>query len=84
MKLKYVYRVSFVDAIDGKTDYYFSSMTAIYTVFTPEQIGCKVNNLWNRGGVDFENPYRNKLCTITKERVHGGKHFVNDKENKRK
>lgn len=48
------------------TDFFFGSLAAIYEWFTPEQIGCTVNNLWNIG-IDFGRPYLNQRCTISKE-----------------
>lgn len=56
------------DPEDGKTDFYFSSLAAIYDTFTPEQVGCAVQRLWNVK-VTEESPYTGKLCEITKERV---------------
>jgi hypothetical protein len=39
---KHIYRVSLQAPVNGKTDYFFGSLAAIYTEFSPEQIGCKV------------------------------------------
>lgn len=50
----------------AKTDFYFGSLAAIYEVFTPEQVGCKVERLWNAGITDGK-PYANKLCIVTRE-----------------
>ena len=50
---------------EGKA-YYFGSLAAIYDVFSPYDIGCKVENLWNLG-VSEGNPYENRLCRITRE-----------------
>lgn len=64
-----VYRVSFKNpplADDDRRDFFFSSLSAIYDMFTDEQIGCKVTRLWNLG-VSQGNPYNGKLCKITKE-----------------
>jgi hypothetical protein len=63
---KHIYRVSFKEPVNGKMDYFFGSLAAIYTEFSPEQIGCKVTRLWNVG-VTTNNPYRGKKCTITAE-----------------
>lgn len=50
----------------AKTDFYFGSLAAIYEVFTPEQVGCKVECLWN-AGITAGKPYANKLCIVTRE-----------------
>lgn len=63
---KHIYRLSFKEPIDGKTDYFYGSLSAIFTNFTPEEIGCKVHRLWNLKITEDE-PYIGKKCTITKE-----------------
>lgn len=65
------YRVEFKESpIEGdeRTEFYFSSLAAIYEQFTPEQVGCRVARLWNIGVSDGV-PYRGRRCTITKEQV---------------
>ncbi|MCL1932836.1 MAG: hypothetical protein FWF53_03340 [Candidatus Azobacteroides sp.] len=63
---KHIYRVSFKEPIDGKTDYFFGGLSAIFTTFAPEQVGCKVTRLWNVK-ITEDKPYIGKKCTITKE-----------------
>lgn len=69
-KQEYIYRVSIKDEPAGNniwtTDYYFTSLSAIYEQLTPEQIGCKVENLWNLK-ISTDKPYFGRKCTITKE-----------------
>jgi hypothetical protein len=65
----YVYKVSLKEPIDGKPDYIFGSLSAIYDTFTPYQIGCKVQRLWNIK-ITEDNPYIGRKCTITKELLH--------------
>lgn len=65
------YRVEFKEPpIEGdeRTEFYFSSLAAIYEQFAPEQVGCKVARLWNIGVSDGV-PYRGRKCTITKEQI---------------
>jgi len=70
--MEYIYKVAFKGDIPGAPvswdghEYYFGSLAAIYDVFDPYQIGCKVENLWNVG-VSDGNKYENHLCTITRE-----------------
>lgn len=71
MKTDYeqIYRVSFKEPPfkdDARSDFYFTSLSAIYEQFTPEQIGCKVENLWNLK-ISTDKPYFGRKCTITKE-----------------
>lgn len=68
MPQKHLYKVQFSKPIAGKCDYYFSTLTAIYEVFSHEQIGCCVRHLWNikvSAGV----AYVGRNCRITKELV---------------
>ena len=67
----YFYRVKFKEppmGDDERTEFYFSSLAAIYEQFTPEQVGCKVTRLWNIG-VSDGTPYRGRKCSITRERI---------------
>ena len=53
---------------DDRTEFFFSSLSAIFDTFTPEQVGCKVSRLWNIG-ITQGNPYSGRLCQITKEEI---------------
>ena len=68
--MEYIYKVAFKGRIPGECcwegEYFFGSLAAIYDVFAPYQIGCKVENLWNVGVSDGK-PYENSLCRITRE-----------------
>ena len=64
----YIYKVTFKEPINGKTDYFFGGLSAIFTKFAPEQVGCKVQRLWNVK-ITEDKPYVGKKCTITKERL---------------
>jgi hypothetical protein len=75
MTPKHVYKVYFPNAVNCKKSYYFSSLAAIYTVFSVEDIGCGVGHLWNvkvSSGV----PYEGKKCRISKEPVINKKQKV--------
>lgn len=76
---EYIYRVSFKDPTkpvnpkddwdkEERTDYFFSSLSAIYGTFSVEQVGCKVSRLWNLK-ITPNKPYRGRKCVITKEPV---------------
>ena len=72
---EYIYRVSFKEPpalADGspaeKTDFFFSSLAAIYDQFDKRDIGCQVARLWNLK-ITPENPYQGRKCTITTEPV---------------
>ncbi len=74
---KWVYRVSFNEPPmpgSDNTEFFFSSLAAIYDRFTPEQIGCKVTRLWNIG-VSKGKKYGGRRCTIVKESVFSKPHF---------
>lgn len=43
----------------------FATLKAIYKVYTVDQIGCKVANLWN-SKIRDGGPFENKKCVIKK------------------
>lgn len=45
--------------------YYFGSLSAIFTKFTPNDIGANLRKLWN-AGIKPGSEYKNNKCTITK------------------
>lgn len=66
-----VYKVTFKDPPlpnDERKEFFFTSLSAIYDTFTPEQIGCKVSRLWNVR-VSGGSRYENRLCVIIREEV---------------
>ncbi len=69
----YIYRVRFHEKVNGKYNHYFSSLAAIYTVFSREEIGCDVSNLWNLD-VAKGKLYSNRKCVISKNIVYRKKH----------
>lgn len=56
-----IYQVKFRSG----AEHYFTSLTAIYELFTPEQVGCKVEHLWNLQ-ISENSPYLGKRCSIYK------------------
>jgi hypothetical protein len=64
-----IYHLRLKKPVDGKRDFYFFSLAAIYDHFSEEQIGCTVRKLWEAGisgGAKFSNDY----CTIKQELVY--------------
>ena len=60
------YRVRFNEPPESgseQTEFFFSTLSAIYGRFTRQQIGCNVNHLWNRRAADGK-PYVGRRCTI--------------------
>lgn len=69
MKKEHIYRVEFDEPPfedDDRTGFNYTSLSAIYEDFTPEQIGCKVSRLWNIG-VSKGIPYEGRGVKITRE-----------------
>lgn len=66
LKTTKVYHVEFKESVDKtrRKNFYFGSLSAIFDKFTAEQIGCKVNNLWNLK-LSGESAYTSKTCTIS-------------------
>lgn len=67
----FIYRVTFREPPEpsGERDFFFTSLSAIYERFSPEQIGCKVSNLWNIGVSDGK-PYSGAKVSVTREPLH--------------
>lgn len=77
-----IYRVAFHNPpqADGKTEFYFTSLAAIYDIFTDEQVGCELNALYAMR-VSRGKAYRSELCIITRESLVS-KEQTNPKRNK--
>lgn len=68
---EFIYRVAFNEPPlenDDSWEFYFTSLSAIYEKFTPEQVGCKVSRLWNLK-ITPDKPYNGRRCRITKDPV---------------
>lgn len=61
-----IYHVRFKRPVKGKEDYFFTSLAAIYDVFTEKQIGCNKQALWSLG-VAKGKVYRGDGVTIRKD-----------------
>lgn len=68
-----IIKVEFPFPLHGTKEHYFGSLAAIYEVFTPEQIGCRLENLWN-AKIEVGKPKKTKKCTIYKHSVLRKKH----------
>lgn len=75
MRETYVYQVEFKEPINGENGFLYSSLSAIYTDFTPREIGCTVRTLWNYH-VTTTNPYVGRKCTIIKKPVKSKKRGI--------
>lgn len=49
----------------GEDHTYFGSISAIYEVFTPDQLNVSKTTLWNYG-ITISNPYQNKHIIVRK------------------
>jgi len=70
-KQEHIYRVDFkIPPFENSgTDFYFTSLAAIYELFTPEQIGCKVEQLWKLE-VSSGFTYQSRNCSITQRPLY--------------
>ena len=64
-----IIKLQFFAPVDGRTDYYFSSLAAIYERFSPKQIGCALATLWG-SNVEIGNPKSTRLCVISREPLY--------------
>ena len=80
-KTSTIYHVRFLEAPDasGEIDFYFGSLAAIYDVFTSEQVGCKIENLWNKNLSDGGSwsGYKCSVthCTLIRKKTNRGGHL---------
>ena len=65
--------VEFFRKINGRRVWYFGSLAAIYELFTPEDIGCKLESLWNTS-LDYGEYKITKQCVIYKEKLYRKAH----------
>lgn len=63
---EHIIHVHFFEPINGKQDYYFGSLKAIYTQFTHQQIGCRLHKLY---GITTDKHKETPQCRISKEVV---------------
>ena len=61
--------VEFFSKMNGRKVWYFGSLAAIYELFTPGQIGCKLETLWN-SSIDYGECKITKQCVIYKEKMY--------------
>ena len=74
-----IYHLQFKEPVNNQTDYYFGSLSAIFDAFTAEDIGCKVERLWNIG-VAKGAVYESKKCTIKAGSVKRKKNRGNEND----
>lgn len=63
-----IVQVHFFEPIEGKTDYYFGSLRAIFTQFTQEQIGATISTLYT-ARITQTNAKVTNRCRIIKQEV---------------
>jgi len=71
----HVYILTFNDPIKHTGLYAFSSLTAIYDVFTPYEVGLTLGSLWNKK-IKVNHPYHGKRCSIVQLKVKSKKQAV--------
>ena len=64
-----VIKVMFQVPVEGKKEHYFGSLSAIYDVFSNEQIGCSLKTLW-KAKIEPGKPKKTKKCVVSKHEVH--------------
>lgn len=64
----HIVQVHFFEPVNGKTDYYFGSLKAIYAEFTTEDIGTSLGGLY-ASGVSSTTAKVTKKCRIIKQEV---------------
>lgn len=64
----HVIKVMFLIPVEGKKEYYFGSLSAIYDTFTSEQIGCGLVTLW-KAKIEPGKEKKTSKCVISKHEV---------------
>lgn len=63
-----IYHVHFHKEIKGKQDYYFGSVSAIYEMFSAEELGVASQTLYNLK-MNYGDLHESKKCEIRKEKL---------------
>lgn len=63
-----IVQVHFFEPVEGKTDYYFGSLKAIYAKFTKEQVGISLDSLYTCK-ISRDNAKVTKKCRIIRQEV---------------
>lgn len=63
-----IVQVHFFEPVEGRTDYYFGSLRAIFTQFTQEQIGASISTLYT-ARITQTNAKVTNRCRIIKQEV---------------
>lgn len=63
-----IVQVHFFEPVEGKTDYYFGSLKAIYAKFTKEQVGISLESLYTCK-ISQDNAKVTKKCRIIRQEV---------------
>ncbi len=63
-----IVQVHFFEPVEGKTDYYFGSLKAIYAKFTKEQVGISLDSLYTCK-ISQDNAKVTKKCRIIRQEV---------------
>lgn len=63
-----IIQVRFFEPVNGKTDYFFGSIKAIYEMFTPEQIGCQIEQI-HKAHISQHQAKTTRYCRIIKQGV---------------
>ena len=61
-----IYHLQFKESGES---HYFGSLSAIYEIFTQEQLGVALTTLWGHG-LTRVHPYENRKCIIRKGELH--------------
>lgn len=67
---RYIYKIVFHTPPEGyqTAEFFFHSLAAIYDLFTPSQVGCKVSQLY-KVGVRQGIPYEGRKCRVSREPI---------------
>lgn len=63
-----IVQVHFFEPVEGKTDYYFGGLKAIYAKFTKEQVGISLESLY-ACKISQDNAKVTKKCRIIRQEV---------------
>lgn len=64
-----LYRVHFFTAVDGREDYYFASLPAVYGRFSEDAVGVGLDTLLNSAPKPGK-PRITRRCAIYREEMH--------------
>lgn len=64
-----IIKVQFFSPVEGRLEWFFTSVAAIFDQFTPEQIGCSLATLWGADALPVGKVKATGNCLISRHYI---------------